>query len=520
MVEVSSEELKSKHWSEILADRVIADKKPPFVVSSGITTSGPTHLGTLCEFLFPSAIVEELKEKGHGAEFYFIADIFDAFDSVPLSMAKHEKQLAPHLGKPLTDVPDPEGCHASFGEHFLSETMSIMEKFGVRPKIIRINEVYKEGKWDNYAMDFLERGDEAKRIVAESSLKKIEDMDDWSPIMPVCGNCGKIATTRVTAHGRDWYEYSCDRDVKYTKGCGFKGKNKISDHKYKITWRLHWPTWHDYFKTSCEGAGMDHHTRGGSWDTAVEIFRQFFKREPPVGYKYGFVLLQGKKYSKSKGIGMGVTDLLQLMPPELIKYALLRPDLQENKDIDPTGAKLMALYEDFQSVAKAAAQGHGELSRADHKKLIAFKLAAGEKINWRAPFADVLMCYQLYRDWKKVGEAVKDPEGAAYLAPFIEKWVEKDFAPDEYAFSFKPSKVEAGRDAIRTFAGKLKEGMPAVEIHNLVFEAAKGQGMQPAELFKLLYNALISKDRGPKMGKLIEAIGANKVRETLLAMVA
>ncbi len=514
-----AEELKGKHWSELLAERVVAEKKPPFVISSGITTSGPTHLGTLCEFLFPSAIVGELKEKGHAAEFYFVADIFDAFDSVPLAMAKYEKQLAPHLGKPLTDVPDPAGCHSSFGEHFLAETAAVMEKFGVHSKIVRMNEVYRDGKWDNYAMEFLERADEAKQIVAESSFKKIEEMGDWSPIMPICAKCGKIATTRVTAHGRDWYEYSCDRDVKYTKGCGFKGKNKISDHKYKITWRLHWPTWMDYLKTSAEGAGMDHHTRGGSWDTLLKTFAEFFKKEPPIGYKYGFVLLQGKKYSKSKGIGMGVADLLELMPPELMKYALLRPDLQENKDIDPTGVKLMQLYEDFSSASELR-KDDPEVSRADRKKAIAWELASGGARKWKANFGDILLCHQLYKDWDKVGKAVKDPEGVAYLKPYITKWVAKEFAPDEYMFSFKPQKISENRKAVAAFANGLKTGMSAVDVHNLVFDIAKQEGVPPGSLFKALYNALISKDRGPKMGKLVEATGIETVKDTLLEMVS
>jgi lysyl-tRNA synthetase class 1 len=204
-----------------------------------------------------------LKRRGHEAEFYFIADIFDAFDSIPTNMMKHEKMLTPHLGKPLSDVPDPEGCHSSFGEHFLMEAKGIMDKFDVKPKFFRMNEIYGKGDWDNYAKFFLEHATEAKKIVADSAMKKIEDMGNWSPLMPICEKCGRVATTRVISHGSDDYEYACDQDVKYTKGCGNKGKNRISDHKWKLTWRLHWPTWYDYFKTSCEGAGMDHHTRGG-----------------------------------------------------------------------------------------------------------------------------------------------------------------------------------------------------------------------------------------------------------------
>lgn len=512
-----AEALKGKHWSEILAEKVVAEKKPPFIITSGITTSGPTHLGTLCEFLFPSAIAQQLRISGSDAEFCFIADIYDAFDAVPLAMQKYEKQLAPHLGKPLSDVPDPSGCHPSFGEHFLADALAVMEKFGVKAKIIRVNEVYKRGDFDSYALFFLKNEKQAAELVAKSSLR--ESMPpDWSPIMPICEKCGKIATTVVTKHGDDWYEYECTRDVKYTKGCGFKGKSKISGHSYKITWRLHWPTWQDFFKTSAEGAGMDHHTRGGSWDTAVAVHKEMFKKEPPVGFKYGFVLLQGKKYSKSKGIGMGVAELLQLMPPELIKYSLLKPDLQENKDIDPTGARLMQLYEEFQSASKLD-KNDSALSRADRKKAIAWELASGGKQKWTASFADILLYYQLYGDWEKVGARVNDPDGVAYLKPCITKWVEKSFAPDEYSFSFKPQKAQSHKDVVKSFAEKLQKGMDAVGIHNLVFEIAAAYGVQPGELFKSLYLTLIAKERGPKMGKLIDAIGPELVKATLLKMV-
>jgi len=510
---LTTEQLKSMHWSEILAERIISEKKPPFVVTSGITTSGPTHLGTLCEFLFPNAIATQLRTRGFQADFYFIADIYDAFDSVPISMMKYESTLTPHLGKPLCDVPDPLGCCNSFGDHYLNETRRIMERFNVHPKIVRAVDVYKEGRFDELARFFLANEEKVKRVVAESSMRELPEW--WSPLMPVCQNCGRIATTRVTAHGNDWYEYKCDRDVEYTKGCGFSGRNKLSDHVYKLTWRLHWPAWMVVFNTSVEGAGVDHHTRGGSWDTCTAIFKEIFQREPPIGYKFGFILLQGKKYSKSKGVGMGVTDLLELMPPELITYSLIKPDLQENKDVDPTGVKLMNLYEDFQRAAKLSEEENTDVSRAEHKKIIAFRLSTGGKINWKASFADILMYYQLYRDWSKVAERSGDPEGTNYLRPFIEKWVSREFAPEEYRFSFNPTTISKNIAAVRAFAEKLTDSMDAVTIHNLVFSVANENGIQPSELFTTLYTALLGKEKGPRMGKLVEAIGIAKVKETL-----
>jgi lysyl-tRNA synthetase class 1 len=507
-------EKEPRHWVEILSDRIVAEKEEPFIITSGITTSGSLHVGTLCEFLFSSAIEKYLKEKGYRTQFHFIADIFDAFDAVPLNLMKHEKQLTPHLGKPLCDVPDPVGCHSSYGEHFFSEAIDVMKVLEVSPKLGRANQLYSEGRFDSLAKFFLKNHEEAKRVVSESSLKQ-ELPAEWNAIMPVCQNCGRIATTVVMDFDENSYSYKDMRDVKYTKGCGYEGENRLSDHKYKLTWRLHWPSWMEVFQTTVEGAGVDHHTRGGSWDTVLAVYKQLFKKEPPIGYKFGFILLKGKKYSKSKGIGLGVTDILELIPPELIKYTLFRPDIQENKDIDPTGYNLMRQFDDYMH-ASSLNLSSKELSRADRKKAIAFSLST-EKMRWKASFADILMYKQLYGKWEKVGELLHDSEGVQYLKPYVEKWIAEEFAPEEYSFSFQPTKQSDMR-LLKEFASKLRDGMSALDIHNLVFEFAREKEIKPEDLFTQLYKVLLNKEKGPRMGKLIEAIEVNKVKETLEGM--
>ena len=82
-----------KHWSEQLADRVIKEKEEPYVVSSGMTTSGPAHFGTICEFLFPATIGKMLKKHGKKARVLMVGDILDAFDNIPGPMKQYEEQL-------------------------------------------------------------------------------------------------------------------------------------------------------------------------------------------------------------------------------------------------------------------------------------------------------------------------------------------------------------------------------------------------------------------------------------------
>jgi len=503
-------DVKSLHWSEQLAERVIKESSEPYVITAGITTSGPAHLGTLCEFLFPSAIKEALTKKGKKAKFYFLADILDAFDSVPLAMEEYTAELSSHLGKPLCNVPDPTGKSKSFGDHFLDEVRELMKTFKIDAEIVRINDAYNEGKFDNLAIFFLKNEAQARELIERTS-GKIEKKD-WSPIMPICKKCGKIATTIVTYHDGESYRYRCDRDVKYTKGCGYEGEAKITDHQYKIVWRLHWPSWMKIYGTHIEGAGVDHHTRGGSWDTCVAVFREMFKKEPPIGYKYGFILFQGKKYSKSKGIGMGVSDMIRLLPPEIIKYLLLKPDLQENIDINPTPENLLRAFDDFQEAATLS-QKTKVLHRSEEKRVLAYRLCT-EKQRWKAQFLDVLLYYQIYRDWEIVGKMLNDKEGVNYLAPYIKEWIARGFIPNDYQFKYSP--VKPTDEKVLSFFKKLDKNMNALEIHNLVFEHARESGIEPKELFKKLYLALIGKEKGPRIGKLLFALDIKKIQKDML----
>ena len=159
------------HWSEWLAEKVIAEKKEPYVITGGMTTSGPVHFGTLCELLFPMAIKEALEARGKKARYIFIADIFDAFDSVPVAMEQYKAQLEPHLGKPLCYVPDPTGKGRSFGDHFLDEARELMAKFGITAEIVRVNEYYESGKFDEWARFYLKHEAESRKIVEETSGK-------------------------------------------------------------------------------------------------------------------------------------------------------------------------------------------------------------------------------------------------------------------------------------------------------------------------------------------------------------
>ena len=506
-----------KHWSEVIAEEIIAEKHEPFVVASGITTSGPTHMGTVCEVLYPSAITKYLKDKGFQAEFIFIGDIMDALDSIPKPLEKFTA-LKKNLGEPLCNIPDPFNCCKSYGDHYLNEITRLMKDLEISAKIVSARELIQSGKYDNYAKIFQRGKTKIEEIAARiTKLSGKSGLPDWVEIlMPVCENCGKIATTRVTEFNGSMFAYICDKDVKYTKGCGYMGKMGIAKHKYKLFWRLDWPSRQDFLNVSSELAGIDHHTLGGSWDTSVAIHREVFKKTPPVGHRFGFVLLHGKKYSKSKGIGLNVQQLLSFVPPPLIKYKLFKPDLGNNKEFDPSGNSLIRLYEEYGRVADIFEKDE-ELHRADHKMVLAYTLST-DKRRWRIDFTDALTHYQIYKDWDMIAEKFGDREGVKYLQKYVEKWIKEEYLPREYVFRFKPTKTKEMNTEISQIAEKLEGTMNWKDVHNLVYTISKESNVNASDLFKTLYISLISKEYGPRFGKLVVAIGVDRVKKVLLRM--
>ncbi len=503
--------VRVRHWSEVIAEKVIQQKEEPFVIGSGITTSGPLHLGTICEFLYPSALLSYFKEKGYEARMIFIGDTMDAFDSIPAQLKAYEEDLKPHLGEPLAHVPDPYGCCPSYGEHFLNEVREAMEVFDVECEVYPAHELYSKGVYDEYARLFAKKAGEVRALLQEVSGRKLPD--EWMDfVLPLCENCGKIATTRVVEIDENGVRYVCDKDVGYAKGCGHEGMTRFSEHKYKLMFRLDWPSRQDYFGVDVEGAGMDHHTKGGTWETAVAVHRRIFGKDPPVGFKFGFILFGGKKYSKSKGVGVSWREILELVPPEVLKYFLFKPNVDENKDFVPSPEKLIFLFEDYERARRLYREG--AVTRSEQKKALAYRLSTKED-KWEYPFADLLLKYQVYKDWFLIEKefGIREP----YLEKYVETWVEKGMIPDRYKFEVRFSPVEKYFDAVRELALSLKDDMDSEEIQGKVFEVARARGIDPKDFFRTLYKAILGRESGPRMGRLIKAIGPTKVREGLLA---
>src|SRR5262249_1287391 len=131
---------KSRHWAEQVADRVEQQahqhkgEGATIVCASGISPSGPIHLGNLREVMTVHLISEELRTRGGKVDHIHSWDDFDRLRKIP---ADAPEEFADHIGRAICDVPDPRGEHESYAMRYMAEFERAMEQIGIRPRYIR-----------------------------------------------------------------------------------------------------------------------------------------------------------------------------------------------------------------------------------------------------------------------------------------------------------------------------------------------------------------------------------------------
>src|SRR3989344_9589343 len=109
-------------WADQLADKIIGRKKfhylekpvPSFkeyTVKTSASISGVLHIGRLSDTIRGVSVARALADKGRKVNFIWVAEDMDPLRSVPEGVPKSFEK---HAGMPVTDIPDPDGCHKSY----------------------------------------------------------------------------------------------------------------------------------------------------------------------------------------------------------------------------------------------------------------------------------------------------------------------------------------------------------------------------------------------------------------------
>src|SRR5262245_9775765 len=95
------------HWADEVADGILRERPGPHRISTGISPSGPIHVGNLRETMTGDALARVLRERSVEVRLEFVADDFDPLRRVyPFLDAA---VYGPLVGRPLSEIPCPCG---------------------------------------------------------------------------------------------------------------------------------------------------------------------------------------------------------------------------------------------------------------------------------------------------------------------------------------------------------------------------------------------------------------------------
>ena len=508
-------------WAEELAGRIINNRKQDsFLVTDEKTPSGRVHVGALEGVLYHGVIAKTLQKKGKKAVFQYGFDDFDPMDSLPVYVPK---EFEKYMGIPLSKIPAPEG-NGKFSDFFADEFIKVFNQLGIKPKIVYTSKMYKNGDFNEAIQIALDKAEIVRDI-----YKKIANQErpkDWLPIQMVCEKCGKIGTTRAYEWDKKKVSYSCDPDwVKYTQGCGYKGKrsplNGNAKLPYKVEWAAKWFVW----GSDVEGAGKDHMTKNGSHDMASEFAKKVFNITPPESFRYEFFLVDGKKMSSSKGLGSSAKEVSEALPPELLRFLIVKsnPNTQINFILDsPT---IIKLFNDFDRAHKQYIEG----SDTDEAKIFEYSLIEKDAPQYLMRFGKIVSLIQIpYLDIVVEAKKEKGSELTEQDQKELDKRIEyakiylQNFASEEEKFEIQKElpKIEVS-DKQKELLGRIAKFMVSEseskpeKLHNFIYETGKELGLSPKETFETIYKIFLNKTSGPKAGWFLRALDKEFVLKRL-----
>ncbi|MDH7593119.1 MAG: lysine--tRNA ligase [Methanomicrobiales archaeon] len=492
------------HWADVYASEVPQDRKHR--IATGITPSGPIHIGNMREVLTGDLVFKAIRDRGLEAELLYIADDFDPLRKVYPFLPE---SFAAYVGRPVSDIPCPCGGCRNYAEHFLGPFLEAIEELDIRPHVIRSSEEYRRGSYTDEIRTAITHAGEIRSILERISGRTLPP--EWSPFYPICSICGRISNARILEHEPEKHL------VRYRCSCGNEGIADYSKGKGKLVWRVDWPMRWAHFGVTVEPFGKDHASAGGSWDTGREIAKKVFGVMPPFPIVYEWISLKGKgEMHSSKGIAITIGEMLEIVPPEVLRYLIVRTKPERTIDFDP-GMGLISLIDEYD---RLAAEGQSR----------EFALSKISSIPTRIPFRHMVTVVQIARDDRglfqclsRSGYDIRDYENILGQAKRVRIWLKK-YAPEFVKFSVKerlpPQVSELGDDeraALEEYLEHLRslKSWHAEELHNGVYMVAERRGMNAAKIFSAIYLVFLGQRQGPRMGWFLEAMGRDPVLRRL-----
>ena len=535
----------SKAWpfeeARKLITRIERTGRREAIFETGYGPSGLPHLGTFGEVARTTMVrhaFRVLTEDAIKTRLIAFSDDMDGLRKTPDNIPNRELVQA-HLGKPLSEVPDPFGRFESFAANNNARLRGFLDGFGFEYEFASSTHYYKSGRFDAALLHMLRRYEAVQEIMLPSLRE--ERAATYSPFLPIHPRTRIIMQVPLTGYDADkgvirWRDPQLGEDF----------ETPVTGGHCKLQWKPDWAMRWYSLKIDYEMAGKD---LIDSVKLSSRIARAL-GAEPPAGFNYELFLDdKGQKISKSKGNGLTVEEWLTYASPESLALFMFQK---------PTAAK--RLY--FDVIPRTVDDYLGFLDaypRQDWKERLGNPVwhvhsgepPAPETLEHR-PNAQTTVTFAMLLNLA----AVANSDNPAVLWGFLKRYA-PSASPEthprldglvNYAVAYfrdfvAPKKRyraadEVERTALESVAARLailpSEAGPE-EIQHALYDIARpipryqdmnAKGATPErpgvsnEFFNMIYAVLLGEERGPRLGSFIALYGVAETRALIAKALA
>jgi lysyl-tRNA synthetase class 1 len=517
-------------WYDKMAQKVVSRERKlgrsldQVRTEMGLGASGFPHIGSLGDAARSYAVTLALKEIGFNSELVAFCDDKDGLRKVPAGLPK---SLEKYLGFPVSSIPDPFGCHESYGKHMSSLLLEALDTCGIQYNYMSAKDVYEKGLLLEEIRTILLNAGKVGEIVKEEVGQ--ERYTEVLPYFPVCEKCGRIYTTQALEFvpETDKVRYVCgglEIRGKRIEGCGHRGEADIRRGEGKLSWKGEFAARWKALDIRFEAYGKD---IADSVRINDRICREILCFEPPSHARYEMFLDKGgRKISKSAGNVFTPQVWFQYGSPQSLLLLMLKRFVgTRTLDVSDIPSYMNAL-DSLEDVyfGKKAVKDAKELAKLRGLYEYCWAMKPPAKPSVHVPYNLLAFLVKMApkecltefvaEKLQNYGYLQKNQSAQADLTSRIEyalNWT-RDF---EEIKETPISLTQPEKNAVTALIKVLETEDEPDKIQNGIFNAAKSNGLKPGAFFRMLYAILMGAPQGPRLGPYILAMGKQNVMAAL-----
>ena len=483
-------------------------KQGPVLFETGYGPSGLPHIGTFGEVVRTTMVrhaFRVLTDDRYETRLICFSDDMDGMRKIPDNVPNRDK-LEPHLGKPLSDVPDPfDAGYPSFAHHNNARLRAFLDSFGFEYTFQSATETYRSGAFD----DVLKRAAAHYQDIMDVMLPTLGEARQrtYSPFLPISPTTGRVLYVPMKHVDAEAGTVTFDDED------GTETTLPVTGGHVKLQWKPDFGMRWAALGVDFEMFGKDHQANAPIYSRICRILGA----RPPEQFVYELFLDdKGEKISKSKGNGISVDDWLAYAPTESLSlFQFQKPRAAKRlyfdvipKTVDDYLAFLSKYPEEPAEKQIENPVWHIHTGSPPREAVpVSFALLLNLVSVANAETRDTL--------WGFISRYA--PGATPETHPLLDRLA--GYAMRYYEDFVKPTKTfrvpdPAEREALKDLANRLADTPSDADgetLQTLCFSVGKDHGYETLrDWFRTIYEVLLGQSQGPRFGSFIALFGRDE----------